>query len=75
MIKIVDLSKIISILPKIDLINAGNNYHSIPGITTLTSAYGKGGIFDIKTGKAKSPPACEDLKIYETIEKLISNLF
>ena len=24
------------------------------------------GIFDIKTGKAKSPPACDDLKIYET---------
>ena len=22
------------------------------------------GIFDIKTGKAKSPPACEDLKTY-----------
>ena len=31
------------------MINGGNNYRSIPGITTLTSAYGKGAIFDIKT--------------------------
>ena len=34
---------------KIDIINGGNNYNSIPGVSTLTSAYGKGAIFDINT--------------------------